>query len=250
MSSLNLDWVVAGLVLSFAVWGLFVGAARQIARVVGIAVAYLAAGPAGQFVGLPISHALTTSLTVGTVIGTFASFVFLYLVVHLVTTAVLRRFFDGPEGSQRRGLDRVLGFALGGLKAAAFLYVALCAASFLETNVTLLGKQLVFTPKHSVVMQWVRRYNLLELQQFGGVSSLVKAVKAAEDPKIAAKYKNDPDFVVLQRDPRFVALLHSEALKKALESSDVRSLLANNQVVELLQDSRAMERVERIAEAR
>ncbi len=247
---MNLDWVVLGLVAFFGLWGLFSGAATQIARALGLVVAYAAAGPAGQFVGLPISHYLSTSLTVGTVLGTVACFVFIYAVVHVISTALLRRFFNGGPESGRRGLDRVLGGLLGALKAAAVLYVALCAATFLESNVSIAGKRLAFTPKNSLLMKYVRQYNLLELQQFGGVHDLIKAVKVAGDPKIMATYKDDPAFDLMQRDARFKALLSSDAMKKAFASSDVRTLLGNNQVVELLQDPRAMERIERIAESR
>ena len=246
---MNLDWAVLGLVLFFGLWGLFSGAATQLARALGLAVAYLAAGPAGQFVGLPLSHFLTTSLTIGTVLGTVGCFMIIYLVVHLVSTALLRRFFDGGPESGRRGLDRLLGGLLGALKAAAVLYVALCAATFLESNVSIAGKRLTFTPKDSVLMKYVRQYNLLELQQFGGVHDLIRAVKRVKDPRVAAQYKNDPAYELMQRDARFKSLLSSEALRKAFETSDVRALLTNNQVVELLQDSRAMERIERIAES-
>lgn len=247
---MNLDYAVLGAIGVFFVLGLFSGAATQLGRAVGLAVAYLAAGPAGAFVGLPISHALTTSLSLGTVLGTIGSFLVIYVVVHLVSTAIFRRFLTGgPEGG-RGGLDRFLGGVLGALKAAAVIYIALCAATFLESNVAIAGKRLSFAPKDSLLVKYVKHYNLLELQQFGGVHDLIKAVKVAHDPAISSKYKDDPDFVVLQRDPRWKALLASEPLKKALESADVRALLANNQVVELLQDSRAMDRVERIADSR
>ncbi len=247
---MNLDDVVAGVVAVFFVLGLFSGAATQLGRAVGLAVAYLAAGPAGAFVGLPISHALTTSLTAGTVLGTVGAFLIIYVVVHLVSTALFRRFLTGgPEGG-RGALDRGLGGLLGASKAAAVIYIALCAATFFESNVAVAGKHLSFTPKDSLLMKTVRKYNLLELQQFGGVHDLIRAVKAAHDPSVTSKYKDDPDFVVLQRDPRWRALLTSEPLKKALESGDVRALLGNNQVVELLQDSRAMDRIERIADSR
>jgi membrane protein required for colicin V production len=245
----NLDAAVLGLVVVFGVLGLISGAATQVGRAVGLAVAYAAAGPAGTFVGLPVSQWLTTSLTLGTVVGTMGSFVVIYVVVHLVSTALFRRFLTGgPEGG-RGALDRLLGGLLGAFKAAAVLYIALCAATFLESNVSIAGQRLSMTPKDSVLLKLVRRYNLLELQQFGGVHELIKAVKVSHDTRLASKYKDDPDFVAIQRDPRFKALLASEPLKKALESADVRALLANNHVVELLQDSRAMERIERIADS-
>lgn len=246
---MNLDLAVAGLVAFFGVWGLFSGAATQIARAVGLVLAYAAAGPAGAFIGLPISGYLTTSLTIGTVLGTVGSFILIYAVVHVVSTAVLRRLLDGGEGSQRRGLDRLLGGLLGALKAAAVLYIALCAASFLESNVSIAGKRLTFTPKNSELMKVVRTHNLLELQQFGGVHDLIKAAKAASDPQTAAKFKDDPDFVALLRDARFKSVLSSEPLRKALKAADIQALLSSNQVVELLQDSRAMNRIERIADS-
>lgn len=238
-----------GVILFFGLWGVFSGAATQLARGLGLIAAYLAAGPAGRIAGVPLASALTTSLTLGTVLGTIASFVIIYAVVHLVSTALLRRFFEGGQDSQRQGLDRLLGGLLGALKAAAVLYVALCAATFLESNVSIAGKRLVFTPKNSHVMGWVRRYNLLELQQFGGVHELIKAAKVVANPRAANHDQDSPDVVALQHDPRFKALLGSQTLRKALESGDVQALLGSNHVVELLRDTRSMERIERIADS-
>ena len=246
---MNLDLAVLGVVLFFFIWGLFTGAATQIARILGLIAAYAAAGPAGRFIGLPLAKALSTPLSLGTVIGTVAAFVLIYLLVHLLSTQLLRRVLDGGPESGRRGTDRVLGGLLGALKAAVVLYIALCAATFLESNVSVAGKRFTFTPKRSVLMPWVREYNLLELQQFDGVRDVAKAVKGAADPKFAARYRGDLDFINLMRDPRFKSLMAARAMKKAGDSkpADVRALLEDDDMVGLLHDSRAMERIENLA---
>ncbi|MCA3011494.1 MAG: CvpA family protein [Myxococcaceae bacterium] len=245
---MTLDLVILGLTCFFALWGFFSGAAKQLATLLAGAVAWGSAGPAGQQLGPLLTRKLSTSALVGTVLATLAAFAVVLLVVQLATTWLLRRLLAGRDPSSRT-LDRVLGFALGGGKVLAVLYVALCAMSFLEKNVSILGRPLAFTPKDSQAMTLVHRYNLLERRQFSGARELVRVARLSKDPKAQAQLKADPAWSQLSKDPRFTKVLNGAATQRALETGDMRALLSNNEVFELIQDSRTGGLLERLGEA-
>jgi membrane protein required for colicin V production len=241
----TLDLVILGLALVFALWGFFSGAARQIAALIAGVLAWVAASPAGQFFGPVFAKHLATSAFVGVVLATLAAFVVVLIAVQVVATLVIRRLLAGRDPNSRT-LDRLLGFVLGGGKVLIVVYVALCAMSFLEQNVSIMGKRLAFTPKDSQLMGLVRRYNLLEQQQFSGAHDLVKVAGLAKDPKAQQRLKDNPDFAALAKDPRFAKALNTAGMQRALETGDIRGLLGSNEVVELIQDPTASRRLERI----
>lgn len=243
---MTLDLVVLGLAGVFALWGFFAGAARQLATVLAGMLGWLAAGPLGQFFGPVVSKHLATSALVGVVLATLASFVIVLITVQIVATLIIRRLLAGRDGS--RTLDRLLGFTLGGAKMLAVAYVTLCAMSFLEQNVTILGRKLAFTPKDSQLMAFARQYNLLEQRQFSGAQDLLRVARFSKDPKGQQRLKDDNDFSALSKDPRFSRIINTPAMMKALETGDVRGLLSNNEVIELIQDPASLRRLERVGE--
>jgi len=241
------DLVGLGLIGLFAVVGFFSGFAKQVAAAVAAFAAFLAAGPGGRVIAAPVAQQLKSSLTVGTVVGTVIVFVVTWLTVRLVLTAVLRRILAGKEG-ERRGVDRLLGFMMGGAKAALVLWVGIGAALFLENNLMVAGKRFAFTPKDSLLVRWAKAFNVVEHLQFSGVHDLAKAAKLASDPKAAAKLKDDPDYAALMADPRFKSLVSQDAFKRALETGDLTGLLKSNGVVELINDPQAMRHLERLGD--
>lgn len=241
------DLVALGLVGIFAVWGFFTGFSRQVAAAAAALAAFAAAAPGGRFFAEPMAGWLKSSLTVGTVCATVLVFFVVWLVVRLVLTAFLRGLLAGKDG-QRRGLDRGLGFALGGGKAAAVLFLGICAAVFLENNLVVAGRRFAIAPKDSVLVRWARDANVLEYLQFSGVHDFQKVAKLSHDPQAASKLKGDPDYAALMADPRFRGLLSQDAIKKALETGDVRGLLKNNAVVELINDPKAARHLERLGD--
>lgn len=241
------DLVALGLVAIFAVWGLFTGFSRQVAAAAAAVAAFAAAGPGGRFFAEPVAQQLKASLTVGTVVATLIVFLLVWLVVRLVLTAFLRGLLAGKDG-QRRGLDRGLGFGLGGLKAALVLWVGVSAITFLEHNLVVAGRRFSFAPKDSLLVRWVKDYNVLEYLQFSGVRDLLRAAKLSSQPQAAQKLKGDPDYAALMSDPRYRQLLDQEALRQALQTGDIRGLLKSNQVVELITDPKMRRHLERLGD--
>jgi membrane protein required for colicin V production len=243
----SFDLIALALVGAFALWGLFSGFSRQVAAAAAAVVAFAGAGPGGRFLAEPVARGLKASLTVGTVAATILVFVVLWIAVRLLLTAFLRGLLAGKDGN-RRGLDRALGFGLGGLKAGTVIFVGVCAALFLENNLVIAGHRFSFTPKDSRLVQWARQANVLEYLQFGGVRDLMKAAKLSSDPQALGRLKGDPDYAALMADPRFRQVINQDALRRALQMGDVQGLLKSNGVVELINDPKMARHLERLGD--
>jgi membrane protein required for colicin V production len=242
----NLDLVLLGLVLFFALWGAFAGAARQVAQILGAAGAWLAARPLGDALGPWVSKDISMPLMVGTVLATFVSFLVVFVVLRGILTMILQRLLSGREPGNR-GLDRALGFFFGGAKVAAMAWIVVCALSFVEDNVTVLGKKLGLTPKDSQAFALARKYNLFEMSNFADADALKTVLKAPNDPKALARLKDNADYKALKKDPRFAKAETSDTVRKALETGDVRALLQHTDLIKLLQDAEQSRRLERVA---
>lgn len=244
---MTLDLVVLGIVAFAAIFGFFKGLARQVGAALGTVAAWFAAGPSGHALGATVAVKARTSLTIGTVLASIAAFLLVYLVVQVISAAIIRRLLAGRDPHDR-GVDRALGFLLGGAKMASIVFVVLCGLTFFESNVVVAGRHYTFTPRDSVAAGLARRWNVLERLQFSGVKDLVKVAKLQGDPQAAGKLKDDPDFSSLTKDPRFKQALSAEGMRRALESGDLRALFANNAVIELIQDPEASRRLQRLGD--
>ncbi len=241
------DLAFLALILTFALWGAFQGAARQVAQALAGIGAWFAARPAGDHLGYQVSKWLQSSLLIGTVVATFVTFITIFVVVRFGLTLLLRRILAGKD-PENRTADRTIGFFLAAAKVSALVWVVVCTLSFVEDNVTVQGKRFGLVPKGSVAFELARKYNLFEMSQFSGVNDLVRVASLQKDPKTAGKVKESADYQALLKDPRFAAALENPALKKALGGGDTRPMLQSNQLLELMQDPLAMQRISRIAE--
>ena len=243
---MNVDLVLLALVLFFALWGAFAGAARQVAQIVGAIGAWLVARPIGDALGPWVSKDLGLPLMAAVVIGTFIAFLVVFIVLRGVLTMGLQRLLSGREPGNR-GIDRALGFVFGGAKVAAVAWMTICALSFVEDNVSVMGKKLGLSPKDSQAFAFARSHNLFEMTSFADATPLKAVLKGSSDPKALAKVKDNADYLALKKDPRFTKAQSSDEVRKALETGDVRALLKSADLIKLLQDPDAVRRLERLS---
>lgn len=247
---MNVDLALGVAIALFAIWGAFSGAARQLAQAGAAVAAWLVASPLGELGGGLASKQLKVSLFAGTMIATLIAFVLVFLSVRLAAHAILRRVFAGKENT-RPGLDRALGFLLGGAKAFVIGFISLCALSFVEQNVSVFGAKLDLSPKSSVAMQLAKEHNVFELAHRSDLEQLSALLKRSKDPAQAKKLAEDPDFQALKKNPRFAALLSQQSgWERALGTGDTRALLKDDGWMQLIQDSDAMKKVERLAQSK
>lgn len=230
-----IDLIILGLVLFFALVGALTGAARQIAHMVGLAVAYFVSKRLGSVVGPRLADALGTPLLIGVVLGSILLFIFVLVVVRYALGALLQRLMTGRDPNNR-GPDRAIGFVLGGAKVAIISYVLLSALAFVEQHVVVAGKRMGMSPKDSRAFRFAREHNLFEMTQFSALKDFVEVARMSSDPQRAAKLQSDPAYKALRQDPRFQRALKDESLRRALEQGDSRALLRSNLILQLVQD--------------
>jgi membrane protein required for colicin V production len=233
---MTLDLILLGLVLLFAVVGAITGAAKQIAHLVALVVAWFASRTLGPVVAPRLSEAMGgVPLLIGTITGTILLFIAVLVAVRYALTVVLRRLLRGGD-PDNRGVDGVLGFLLGGAKVAAIAYVIISGLVFVEQNVVVSGKRLGLSPRDSLAFGLARRFNLFELTQFSATKDLVSVARVARDPEQARRLAEDPAFTSVKKDPRFQRALSDKQLRAALEQGDTRALLRHDAILQLVQD--------------
>ena len=158
---MTVDLALLILVLVFAVRGAISGAARQIAGVLGLIIAYACAGPGARLVAPWLARNLALSSSVATIAATLAVFVVVLVLARLVLIAGLERMFGGDRG-ERSGVDRALGFVLGGAVVAGFAWVLLSAITFVEDNVRIAGRRFTVAANGSKAVELTRQYNLFD----------------------------------------------------------------------------------------
>jgi membrane protein required for colicin V production len=230
-----IDVIILCLVLFFAMVGMISGAAKQIAHLVGLVLAYFVSRRLGSVVGPRLADSLGTPQLIGVLVGTVLLFIVVLVVVRYALGALLQRLMSGRDPSNR-GPDRALGFVIGGAKVAVISYVLLSALTFVEQHVVVAGKKMGLSPKDSRAMAFARDHNLFEMTQFAPVKDFVQVAKASTNPEQAAKLQSDPAYKALRQDPRFQRALKDDALRRALEQGDTQALLRSNLVLQLIQD--------------
>ena len=158
---MTVDLALLILVLVFAVRGAISGAVRQIAGVFGLLIAYASAGPGARLVAPWMARSFQLSSSVATIAATLAVFVVVLVVARLVLIAGLERMFGGDR-RERSGVDRALGFVLGGSVIAGLAWVVLSALIFVQDNVRIAGRRFTIAAGDSKAVELTRRYNLFD----------------------------------------------------------------------------------------
>ena len=158
---MNVDVLSFGIVVFFAIVGALTGAARQISRVIAVIGAVILARQLGPLLTPWMMKWLSTSAGIAALVSSVAIFLVTFWTIRFATHQVLLRTFAGHDAKDR-GVDRGLGFALGGLKAAGLVWFFLCAMAFVEDNVAVGGKKMSVAPKNSTLIALAREHNLFE----------------------------------------------------------------------------------------
>lgn len=234
---MGIDLFLLAVIVVFGLLGMLTGAARQIAQLAALVVAYAVAGPLGARLGPAMARWLGGApLAAGAVAATVTVFLAVMIGLRYALTLVLRRAMAGKDPEDRT-VDRNLGMFFAAFKVTALAYVVLCALVFAERNVTAFGRSLGVSPRDSIAFDIARRYNLFELTQFSAVRDLMAVATAAADPERAKKLAQDPAFAALRKDPRWQKAMSDREIREAIEKGDSQALLRSNAVLKLLQDT-------------
>ncbi len=230
---MNLDLLVLGLLLFFALLGAAAGGLMQLSHVGAVVVGGLASRPLGVGLGPRVAAHFSLPPVVGVLGVTVLGFVVVYAVVQVLCRMALRRVLQSRALGQA---DRALGFALGAGKTAMILFVLLSAFVFFEKPIAQLSPALHFDTRGSQVAEFVRGHNLFTNFSFPGVKGLTTLARAGTDPAAAARLAESPEFAELTRDPRVQLILKDGSLQHSLQSGDYVSMLKSNKVLEALTD--------------
>jgi membrane protein required for colicin V production len=235
----TLDLLVVGLVLFFALLGALAGGLMQLSHWLGLFAAGLVARSAGLHLGPVVAQRLAAPEIVGVLGATVLCFFTVYILVQVATRKAIQKL------TQHRvlgGLDRVLGFVLGGARAAVILYVLLSAMIFFEKPFAAVTHY-QFNTRGSQIAELVRGHDLFTRFTFPGTRGLTALARAAQDPAAAAQLAQDPEVQALTREPRVQGLLRDGELQRALQSGDAISLLRDNRVLAVLTDAKLQDRL-------
>lgn len=230
---MNFDLVLLAVVALFTVVGALRGAARQLAQLAALVVAYVGARSAGTALGPHLVQEFGFPLGLTVLLSTLGVFLPVYLTFRYAMTIALRSLFSGATGSS--GLDRVLGALLGGLKATLACYIVLSALAYVEGAVQVRGGRLRLVPEGSLAMAFATRYNLFDLPPFTTAKALFELARSATDPS-ADDAEAARRLKTLKSDPRVKRLLESKEMKDAISSGSWHKLLTHPTVLELAAD--------------
>jgi membrane protein required for colicin V production len=241
----GIDLFILAMIAGFGFLGGFTGAARQIGQLVGLVVAWAAAGPLGKALGPQMALWLGGApLAAGTVAATLFLFVAIWIALRYVVAEIARRAMSNQDDPEDRSVDRNLGMLISAVKVALATYVVLCALVFAEKNVTAFGRRLGVSPRDSIAFQVARQHNLFEMTEFARVKDVLRVASAATDPAKAKKLRTDPAFAALEKDPRWKKAISDPEVKRALEQGDVQALLRSDAVARLLDDDQVSRQIE------
>lgn len=238
----QVDLVILALVVFFAILGAMSGAILQLSNWIALFVAGFVARPLGMHLGPIIAAKAGVPVFVGIVGLTFVGFFVLYAVTQALLRIVVNRVV---KNSALGALDRIGGFALGGIKAAALFYFAIWAWFFLEKPISQIPGAPSIDLRKSLVAQWVRTHDLMTALSFPGLSELRAVVARLSAPQKGAGTPEDPELEALRDDPKLKKLLRDGSISRALESGDPAAILKHLPVLEVLNDPELREKLSR-----
>ncbi|HVE12031.1 MAG TPA: CvpA family protein [Elusimicrobiota bacterium] len=167
---MNIDLIVAALILLSAISGYYSGAVRQLSHWIALAAAFLFHKRVAAAV-VPV----VAGQTGGT--GSFASVVVRLMIFPLImflAGLLARGILNAIEPGDERGpLDQGLGIFVGLTKGAALLYLFGCIVIGIEEPLAKMGFDLRPQAKSSSFLAYAREHNVFELPAGAGIKRLL-----------------------------------------------------------------------------
>jgi len=213
---MNLDAGILAVTVFLGFWGAFNGASGQLAGWAAFPLGWLASKHGAPELAPHLERASGWSPGVCSMAASVGLFFGVLWVSRAVIAGTIRKVLGGGDG-ERRGLDRTLGFLLGGGRSLVIAWLCLSAWAFSESNVRVSGKPVagLTPPKDSQFLTFAKAHNA-----FGD----------NKDFKMPA----------LPELPRGVTVPGAgnveEAIKRGLQNADRRS--ATNQIERALEGER------------
>jgi membrane protein required for colicin V production len=213
---MNLDTGILAVTVFLGFWGAFSGASGQLAGWAAFPLGWLASKHGAS----PLSPHLERATGGSPAVCVAAASVLLFFTVmwasRAVIAGIIRKVLGGGDG-ERRGLDRTLGFLLGGGRSLVIAWLCLSAWAFAESNVKVSGKQVaaLAPPKDSQFYAFAKAHNAFGDGKDFKLPTLPELPKAVSVPGAGNV---------------------EEALKRGLQNADRRS--AVNQIERALDGDR------------
>ncbi len=243
------DIVCAGVVLLLGLFGYFSGFLRQIGKLIGLVLGFLAARALADSVGETMATAFGLGLFVAKAIA-FALIFFLVTMLFRFVWGILTG--GGRVGeSPTRVLDRGLGGLLGAAKGALLVYVAMALLLYAGPELEARGTKLPFDLSGSLIAREVQKRNLIADEIFPRAQAIEKVAAILQKPERLQVREDDPDVAFLLSHDK-AQFLSDPDIAQALREGRWDFVVADGRVFALLADREivaALNRLELNAEA-
>jgi membrane protein required for colicin V production len=238
---MNLDIIILGLVLCFAVIGLLSGFWRQAVRLGALVGAYLLSGPVGKPFGPMLSNSLGVSNIVGQVVGTGLAFIIIYMILSTIGWVFIRRRRrraeqEGMTQAVTKTVERVLGAGLGAAKALAIIYLLLCVVVLAEEPIKKRAPKLAQVLQASHLAGFARNHNVLSGLHLSKIDNMVAMTKLVSDPRLREKVGHDPKMRKFANHPKIKRALSDRALIESAQRNDLAAIISNPALNDALND--------------
>lgn len=216
---MTIDLVALAVLVLAAIAGAFSGALRQAVQLGAVAVGWLAA----RHLGATVAQGLSGHVPAVVARPLAAAVLFLggAVLAGWIGRTLLRA--GGLARAVRGPADRAAGALLGGAKAALVVWVLLSMLA-LAGGAVGVGR-LRADPRGSDLAALAHDHNLLVRIYPDAAQTLERLMRAARDPKAAARMDRDPDAHRLLADPRVRALIAEQGAPGGQAEAEAHRLL-------------------------
>ncbi|MBI4668820.1 MAG: CvpA family protein, partial [Elusimicrobia bacterium] len=230
---MNIDYLLLAAIGLFAVMGAFSGALRQLSQWVGLASAYLLAGPLGAAFGPFLAPHLGPYKSFAPIIASGFSMPAVYFAISLCYRLFPKRLLSAMEESRA---NRFAGFVMGTVKAGAIIYIMLSIVVSMEQPLALSGMNLKERAAGSKAVEFARKHNLFSSFHLPILESAKNLAALQSNPAAIPALFNDPALKKIISDPNIRKMFSNSALSGGAGRQNAAALLENPDMQKLLSD--------------